>query len=209
MTFLHRDPEQRESLDCLDALTRPSYPHPGFAEERIGACRLTAHPLNDGSLLRSGNDGVYQAPSWYGIADIPDKFGLPSGPEGRYCMEMTILSATDLTPSCLTTGFLLRLSCQVDQGPAFELALPLIVSRKVVEQRVSLTRLAIEYLQTRGLDEWPNLMLDTRRQDLSRFDSTEPALPLTVLLGGAEQTARSVVEELLQQREQQGEAGTW
>jgi hypothetical protein len=120
-------------------------------------------------------------------------------------MELTILRVTDTTPDCLVTGFLLRLTCRVGDGPAFELALPLIVSREAVAQQIPLSRMALEYLKTRGLDDWPNLMLDTRHQDLSRIERTEPVFPLTVPLGGAEPVAKQVVEELAGKQEARDE----
>ena len=120
-------------------------------------------------------------------------------------MELTVLRVTDATPGCLVTGFLLRFACRIGDGPAFEFDLPLIVSREAVAQQVPLSRMALEYLKTRGLDDWPNFMLDTRRQDLSRIERTEPVFPLTLPLGGTELFAKQVVEELTRRREAGGE----
>jgi hypothetical protein len=111
-------------------------------------------------------------------------------------MELTILRVTDETQNSLTTGFLLRLACQAGDGSLFQFDLPLFVSREVVTQRIPLPSLAVEYLKTQGLDEWPDLFLDTRQQDLSRVGKTEPAFPLTISLGGVELFAKRVVEML-------------
>ena len=111
-------------------------------------------------------------------------------------MELTILRVTDETRNSLTTGFLLRLACRAGDGSLFQIELPLFVSREVVTQRIPLPSLAVEYLKTQGLDEWPDLFLDTRQQDLSRVGKTEPAFPLTIPLGGVELFAKRVVEML-------------
>jgi hypothetical protein len=111
-------------------------------------------------------------------------------------MELTILRVTDESPNSLTTGFLLRLACQARDGSPFQLELPLFVSKEVVAQQIPLPALAVEYLRTRGLDEWPDLFLDTREQDLSRVGKAEPAFPLTIPLGGMEAFAGRVLEML-------------
>jgi hypothetical protein len=121
-------------------------------------------------------------------------------------MDLTILRVEDQTPNCLTTGFLLKLACQVEDGAAFELALPLIVTREVVAQRVPLARLAIDYLKTQGLDDWPNFMLDTRHRNLSEIERTEPVFPVKVPLGGTELVARQAVSALTDRREDNAQA---
>jgi hypothetical protein len=111
-------------------------------------------------------------------------------------MELTIVRVIDETPKGLTTGFRIKLICQVAGGPEFQLDLPILVGKEVLAQQVPLPRLALAYLRKEGLDAWPDFFVDSRRLDLSAIEKTEPAFPITIPLGGVELLAQRAVEKL-------------
>jgi hypothetical protein len=111
-------------------------------------------------------------------------------------MELTIVRVIDETPKGLTTGFRIKLICQVAGGPEFQLDLPILVGKEVLREQVPLPRLVLAYLQREGLDAWPDFFVDSRRLDLAGMDKTEPALPVTIPLGGVEMLAQRALEKL-------------
>jgi hypothetical protein len=113
-------------------------------------------------------------------------------------MELTILEVKDETPKGLTTGFRLKFKCQASSSAVFELDLPILVSKEVVARRIPLANLALAYLERHGLEEWPNLFVDTRRLNLDAAATGEAAFPRKITLGSAEVLNQRTVEKLVQ-----------
>jgi len=98
-------------------------------------------------------------------------------------MDLTVIKVLDETPKGLTTGFRLKLTCSAN-GKQFVLDLPILVTKDVLTHNVPLPLIALEYLRKEGLSAWPDLFVDSRRFDLAKLGSQEPAYPLTLALGG-------------------------
>ena len=109
-------------------------------------------------------------------------------------MDIMIKEVVDETPKGLTTGFRLKLNCE-HQGKGFQLDLPILLSKEVLEKKIPLQELAIRYLERLGLDEYPDLFIDTRKLDLSNF-GPPPNFPMTLKLGGHDILAQKALEKL-------------
>lgn len=110
-------------------------------------------------------------------------------------MDLTVKHIDDDTPKGLTTGFRLKLACEVG-GKSFVLEMPILMSKDAVQRGIPLPVLALRYLEREGFDSWPDLFVDTRRLDLEDLPPDVPALPCTIILGGAEPLNKMVVEKL-------------
>jgi hypothetical protein len=116
---------------------------------------------------------------------------------GGAAMDIIIDHMEDQTPKGLTTGFRLKLSCKAPDGKAFQLTAAILVSKEVVEKQVPLSQIVLAALQKSGLEEYINeLFVDSRRINLDALSTTDPAMPITVTLGGVELLNQKVVEKL-------------
>ena len=111
-------------------------------------------------------------------------------------MDIVIEKVRDDTPEGLTTGFRLTLCCRSPNGSTFELDVPIMVSGDVVARNIPLPKLAIQHLERNGLDQWPNLFVDSRHLDLDKMTSDGPAYPLTITLGGPDVVNERMVEHI-------------
>lgn len=111
-------------------------------------------------------------------------------------MDITIEKVRDDTPQGLTTGFRLTLYCKAPNGKAFELDIPILVGKEVVTKGIPLSKLAIQHLERNGLDQWPNLFVDSRQLDIDALTSDDPELPLTVTLGGPDVINEKMIEQM-------------
>ncbi|MCZ7647718.1 MAG: hypothetical protein M5U26_21085 [Planctomycetota bacterium] len=115
-------------------------------------------------------------------------------------MELTLLKVLDETPQGLTTGFRLKLTCQAGAGEPFQLDVPILVSKDVLARRIPLPNLVVAYLKKEGLEAWPDLFVDSRRLNLEGLSAEEPALPLTLQLGGPDVLNAKALERLAARR---------
>jgi hypothetical protein len=116
-------------------------------------------------------------------------------------MKITIQSLDDQTPKGLTTGFKLDLQCLAEDGRAFPLTAVILVSKDVVEKQIPLPNLVVAALAKWGLsDDTTELFVDSRRLDLSALSTAEPALPLTIQLGGHDVLNTKTIETLVKKR---------
>lgn len=112
-------------------------------------------------------------------------------------MQIAINSVDDQTPKGLTTGFRVRLNCTSADGKPFTLTAAILVSKDVLAKKIPLPNLVIAGLQKNGLEEYVNeLFVDTRRLNLDAVPTTDPALPMNVVLGGMDVLNAKVIEKL-------------
>ena len=111
-------------------------------------------------------------------------------------MQLKILKIIDETPKGLTTGFQLKVVCQVETGPEFTIGVPVLITKAVIEQKIALSNLLILHLEKYGLDACPDMFIDTRKLELDKARPTEVPVPCTVDLGGMEMMNKRVVEKL-------------
>jgi len=109
-------------------------------------------------------------------------------------MEITVEKVVDDTPKGLSTGFRLKLHCAC-QGKTFQLDLPILLSKDVMEKKIPLQELVVSYLRKNGLDEYPDLFVDSRKLDLSNLGPV-PQFPLQLTLGGHDILAQKALERL-------------
>ena len=78
----------------------------------------------------------------------------------------------------------------------------ILVSKDVVEKQIPLPNLVVAALAKSGLsDDGNELFVDSRRLDLSALSTTEPALPLTIQLGGMDVLNARTIEALVKKQE--------
>jgi hypothetical protein len=113
-------------------------------------------------------------------------------------MDIIIQHMEDQTPKGLTTGFRVKLTCAAPEGQTFLLTVAVLVSKEVVEKQVPLTRIVLAALEKSGLEEYVNeLYVDSRRINLDALSTSEPAMPITLTLGGVEKLNQRAVETLV------------
>lgn len=112
-------------------------------------------------------------------------------------MQLKILKIIDETPKGLTSGFQLKVTCQVGDGKEFTIGVPVLITKAVVDQKIALSNLLILHLEKYGLDACPDMFIDTRKLELEKVRPAEVPVPCTVELGGLEMMNKRVVEKLI------------
>src|SRR5579864_3705955 len=112
-------------------------------------------------------------------------------------MTITINSIADQTPKGLTTGFRIHLNCTSQDGKPFKIQAAILVSKDVLAKQIPLPNIVIAGLEKSGLEEYINEMfVDSRRLNLDALSTSEPTLPKTVTLGGADVLNSKTIQRL-------------